>query len=222
MDAALPVKARRRLAALAGLVGLVGLVSGLAWTASGCSAAVMWLTKPPEQWPLTAALRSSADTYVLDITPFRQKQLNLCGAAALAMVMTYWGQKTSVGEVVHALGPPGPAGYTGMQLLGLARRKDFAAFIYRGSMLDLYYNLRKTRPLIIIKSKPGYNHYVVVIGATRQGELILADPETGPTVTKADVLGSQWRQSSYFTLLVARRPKKGRVSLGPGVKRPSP
>ncbi len=216
MDAALPVKARSRLIILAGLAG------GLVWALSGCSAAIMWLTKPPEQWPLTAALRSSPDTYILDITPFLQKQLNLCGAAALAMVMTYWGQKTSVGEVVNALGPPGPAGYSGVQLLGLARRRDFAAFIYRGSMLDLYYNLRKTRPLIIIKSKPGYNHYVVVIGATRQGELILADPETGPTVTKADVLGKQWRQSSYFTLLVARRPKKGRLSLGPGVKRSSP
>ncbi len=191
-----------------GRLATLALIVAWAGSLSGCSAAVMWLTKPAETWKLTPELRSSPDTVVLDITPFRQKQLNLCGAAALAMVLTYWGHKTSVGEVVQALGPPGPRGYTGFQLLALARREGFAAFIYRGSMLDLYLNLRKTRPLIIIKSKPGYNHYVVVIGATRQGQLILADPETGPMVTRADILGKQWRRSNYFTLLVARRAKK--------------
>ena len=129
---------------------------------------------------------------------------------ALAMVLTYWGRKTTVGEVVQALGPPGLQGYTGFQLLSLAQREGFAAFIYRGSMLDIYLNLRKTRPLIIIKSKPGYNHFVVVIGATRQGDLILADPEAGPVVTRADVLGEQWRRSNYFTLLIARRDRKRR------------
>lgn len=184
------------------------LVIVLMASLSGCSAALMWLTKPAETWELTPELRSSPDTVVLAITPFLQKKLNLCGAAAMAMVLTYWGRKTSVGEVVQALGPPGPRGYTGFQLLSLARREGFAAFIYRGSMLDLYLNLRKTRPLIIIKSKPGYNHFVVVIGATRRGDLILADPETGPVVTRADVLGDQWRRSDYFTLLVAPRIKK--------------
>jgi ABC-type bacteriocin/lantibiotic exporter with double-glycine peptidase domain len=196
---------------LAALV-LIGIWIG---SLSGCSAALMWLTKPPDTWKLTPELRSSPDTVVLDLTPFRQPELYLCGAAALAMVLTYWGHKTSVGEVVQALGTPGPEGYTGFQLLSLARREGFAAFIYRGSMLDLYLNLRKTRPLIIIKSKPGYNHYVVVIGATRQGQLILADPESGPVVARADLLGDQWRRSNYFTLLVAPRAKKKRPAPEP-------
>ena len=187
---------RRWLSALA-LVALTVAVF------AGCASTAITLIKELRFDPLTHQIIASPDSYVLDVKPQRQRQSNLCGAAALAMVLTYWGTDTNVFDIVAELGPPGKNGYSGAQLKALAKKYKYAAFVYRGSILDLFINLSKNRPLIIIKSIATINHFVVVMGVTRDGQLIVADPARGAHIVPASDIATQWKRAKFFSLLIA-------------------
>jgi hypothetical protein len=67
----------------------------------------------------------------------RQTSANDCGAAALAMVLTFWGQPTSLRDVT-AVYPSAPdGGILAGHLRDFARTKNVSAFLIAGTVDDL-------------------------------------------------------------------------------------
>ncbi len=114
--------------------------------------------------------------------PFVPQEKDTCGAAALAMVMGYWG----AGGPAPARSPPRSSrrssqGIRGSRLADFARERGMVAIAFAGEMVILRDHLAKGRPLVVaIDAGHGRLHDVVVVGFDdERGEVIVHDPARG-------------------------------------------
>ncbi|MHC5023538.1 MAG: cysteine peptidase family C39 domain-containing protein [Planctomycetota bacterium] len=117
-----------------------------------------------------------------------------CGAAALAMIMTYWGLPTGRDEIVEALDASGRP-IQAAQLRDYARHRGLKAYLLaEGRFRDLERELSNGRPVLVGLVKPHVGqslaHYEVVVGVHRERQLVATiDPAHG------------WRQNTYHGFL---------------------
>ena len=149
---------------------------------------------PPPEWPRSLA--------VPDV-PYLPQTEALCGGAALAMVLRYWG---TVGvrpaDFVAALSASG-SGITTDRLRQLAEERGYRALALRGEPEEVRAQLEKGRPLIALTDAAPRGYHYVVLLAWANGRVLLHDPALGPfrVMPEAQWL-RRWNASDRWALLV--------------------
>ena len=142
--------------------------------------------------------------------PYVPQQKDTCGAAALSMVLRYWGSAVSHAEVKDALLQKELRGIAGSALAAFAAERGFTAVAHAGDIDHLRDHVGKGRPLIVAWAMGrGRYHDVVVIGFDDERRRILVhDPARGAArAVDRDTFARRWSGAGYWTLLVAPKPK---------------
>ena len=142
----------------------------------------------------------------LDV-PFLIQSEELCGGAAAAMVLRYWGERGLSAEDFASLLDSRGHGIRGDVLATEVRRRGWVAQAFRGDDHTVKQHLDRGRPLIaLIEDRPGRLHYVVLL-AWGEGQIVLHDPARGAfrVVAEATFL-SAWAVTDSWTLLVLPDP----------------
>jgi Peptidase C39 family len=172
---------------------------------------------PGRLWPglsLFLALRGGltvAQTLTVPAVPYLPQPEALCGGAALAMVLRYWGLPDARPEdFAGALTAEG-TGLPAAALPGLVEARGFQAFAFNGTEREVVAHLEKGRPVIaLLSTAPGRNHYVVML-AWANHRVLIHDPAVGPfrVLTEAE-WQRRWSATGRWALLVL--PPEGFVS----------
>jgi hypothetical protein len=126
----------------------------------------------------TGSTRAQSLT-VLDVPFIAQSEL-LCGGAAAAMVMRYWGERGVDAESFQALVDRKAGGIRTDALAATLRARRWTAVEVRGSPEALARELLQGRPVIsLVEDRPGTYHYVVVVARNADG-VIFHDPARAP------------------------------------------
>ena len=155
--------------------------------------------------PAAAEGRAKTALLVLNIpdVAFVPQTTALCGGAALAMVLRYWGEP-GVGpqDFAGALEASGHGITTG-HLRQLAEQRGYGAFAHRADPSGAIEHLAKGRPLIALaRASRGRFHYVVLL-AWANGRVLLHDPALGPfRVLNEEEWMRRWDDAGRWTLLV--------------------
>lgn len=150
---------------------------------------------PSEQPPAPAAL---------DV-PFVAQTRDTCGAAALAMVLAYWGAPVPQAEIAGELLQRELHGILGSRLARFARERGFTALAYAGDLDHLRAYIEKGRPLIVALAAPrGRFHNVVVVGFDRAHDGVrVNDPALGAArLMPRREFETRWAAADHWTLLV--------------------
>ncbi|HSS39977.1 MAG TPA: cysteine peptidase family C39 domain-containing protein, partial [Polyangia bacterium] len=115
--------------------------------------------------------------FVRGVPFIAQREDSDCGPAALAMVLSHFGVKTSLAEVA-GLSPPDKVGVRAGGLRDVARAKGMEAFVVEGTFNDLIDQLSRDRPVLVGLAKPiiggrALAHYEVVVGIDRADKKIV-------------------------------------------------
>jgi predicted double-glycine peptidase len=135
--------------------------------------------------------------------PFVPQQKDTCGAAALAMVLAYWGQPVPHDEIAGALLKKELRGIAGSDLERFAQERGLTATAYKGDLGNLGDFLAKGRPVIVAWDMGrGRFHDVVVVGLSGQ-DVIVHDPARG-ALRREPVrrFERRWQGAGHWTLLV--------------------
>src|SRR5688572_29888177 len=175
---------------------------------------------------VTTAAAGAHAQQLLEV-PYIQQSEALCGGAAVAMVMRYWGETGVYAETFAPLVDRAAGGIRGDALLGALRERGWEARSFRGDAALVQQRLAARQPVIaLIEDRPGAFHYVVVVAWTAD-RVVLHDPARTPfRVLSQSAFESAWDKSSRWTLLAlppeGDRPLKGPVpGTAPDGARPS-
>jgi ABC-type bacteriocin/lantibiotic exporter with double-glycine peptidase domain len=142
--------------------------------------------------------------------PYVHQQKDTCGAAALAMVLQYWGARVAHDEVKGELLQPELHGIAGSRLAAFAAGKGMTAVAHAGDLDHLRHHVGAGRPMIVSWAMGGGRyHDVVVVGFDEAGRrVIVHDPARGADRRIAmDAFEKKWAAAGHWTLLVAPAPK---------------
>ena len=150
--------------------------------------------------PSAPAQAPAAPLHLLDV-PYLPQSESLCGGAAIAMVMRYWGTATVYAETFGDLVDPVAGGIRGEDLLRALRSRGWTAESFRGDPATVQAYVRARRPVVaLIQDRPGRFHYVVIVGWS-SGRVIVHDPARAPfRVVDEKAFGEAWMESGYWTL----------------------
>ena len=171
---------------------------------------------------LAAAVSAFAQTpspvRFLDI-PYIQQSEALCGGAAAAMVMRYWGAPDVRAETFEALVDRAAGGIRAQDLLDDLRRRGWRAESFRGDRALVAEQLNRRQPVIaLIEDRPGAFHFVVV-AAWANGRVVYHDPARAPyRVAEEATFDTAWQKSDRWTLLLL----PATPPVGAGFSRPTP
>ena len=139
---------------------------------------------------------------LLDV-PYLPQSEALCGGAASAMVMRYWGATGIYAESFSDLVVADGSGIRGEDLLQALRTRRWDARSFRGDAALVQAQLAERRPVIaLIEDRPGRFHYVVIVGWSG-GRVVAHDPARSPfrVLDEARFLAA-WQVSGFWTMLV--------------------
>ena len=139
---------------------------------------------------------------ILDV-PFISQSEALCGGAAAAMVMRYWGARGLDAESFAHLVDRSAAGIRTTALIDDIRRRGFTATAVAGTSEAIARELADSRPVLtLIEDRPGTFHYVVVIGATPRA-LVYHDPaRTAFRTMSREEFDRRWSAAERWMALV--------------------
>lgn len=122
---------------------------------------------------------SPAPFPLIDV-PFVSQSEALCGGAAAAMVLRYWGERGISAETFASLVDRSAAGIRTTTLVDDLQRRGWRVTVIDGRAEAMARELADGRPLIaLIEDRPGTYHYVVIVGATERA-VIFHDPARAP------------------------------------------
>ncbi|WKZ33369.1 MAG: cysteine peptidase family C39 domain-containing protein [Thermodesulfobacteriota bacterium] len=148
----------------------------------------------------------AAGAYIEGV-PFFPQDEYLCGPAALAGVMAFYGAEESMDGVAGAVYNEKLRGTLPMDLLVYARDRGFETSYYKGGFKDLSERVGKGEPLILFLNL-GYDiypvgHYIVAVGIREKDGVVLAHSGTErEKVYGMKELQKAWSRTGYSTLLV--------------------
>lgn len=140
----------------------------------------------------------------LDV-PFVPQRKDTCAAAALTMVLQFWGRPASEETISRELLEPELHGILGSRLQAFARDQGFTAIAYAGDKAQLRDFVGKGRPLIVAWKVGGDRfHNVVVVGFDDdRHEVLVNDPAEGARRRVAErEFEARWAAAGHWTLLV--------------------
>ena len=163
----------------------------------------------------------SARAALLDV-PYLPQSEALCGGAAIAMVMRYWGTTGVYAETFADLVDAEANGIRGSDLIRALGERGFETSAFEGDAARVQAALAARRPPVaLIEDRPGRFHYVVVVG-WRDDRVIVHDPARAPfRVLPAAAFVRAWSASRYWTLLA--QPRDGAaVAIATAAAAPAP
>lgn len=130
-----------------------------------------------------------------------------CGAAALTMILRYWGLPVIRDEVIAASPQTPDQGIRAADLREFARRQGLQAFLIRGQQADLEREIHRHHPVLVGVMKRyifrNYPHYEAVVGINRQQQRILTlDPAHGLRTNSQSGFTTEWAKSGHVTLVI--------------------
>ncbi len=148
-------------------------------------------------------------TAVRGVTPILQETREDCGAAALAMILGFWGDPCPREEILRECGGDSGAGVRAGDLRELARRRGLRAYLLHGQVADLEHELTRGRPVLVGMVKPyatgGQCHYEVVAALHRgRGLIVTIDPAGGWRTNSLEGFMKEWEPAGRLTLVVFR------------------
>lgn len=137
----------------------------------------------------------------------RQVSRTDCGAAALAMVLSFWSVPTRVVDVSAAYPRSPGRGLTAAQLRQFALARGLSAYVFRGRLQDIWRELSQGRPVVVGLVKTylprTLSHYEVVIGLNREKrKLVTLDPAHGLRENSFRGFLKEWEAAKRLTLMV--------------------
>lgn len=137
--------------------------------------------------------------------PYLPQTEALCGGAAAAMVMRYWGTPARPEDFAPLIDRT-QNGIVTTALVADLQRRGWQAFPLRGSSGDaavMTQHISRGRPVIaLIEDRPARYHYVVVTGLDTE-RIHFHDPAAAPsqTMTRAE-FDRRWQAANYWMLLL--------------------
>jgi hypothetical protein len=153
-----------------------------------------------------AQVRAQADDpgplAILDVPFISQSEL-LCGGAAAAMVLRYWGERELAAEAFAHLVDPRAAGIRTDALIADLRTRGWTAHGLEGSEAAVRGELARARPvLMLIEDRPATFHYVVTVAWHERG-VVFHDPARGPfRVMSTGEFTRRWRAARRWMAVV--------------------
>jgi hypothetical protein len=138
----------------------------------------------------------------LDV-PFVPQTEALCGGAAAAMVLRYWGDAHADVQQFAPLVDKQQGGIPGRTLVNDLQRRGWTTIRFEGSMDTLAAQLGLSRPVIVlIEDRPGRYHFVVVTGINGS-HVVVHDPARQPfrEIPEKHFL-RLWAASGFWALLI--------------------
>jgi hypothetical protein len=165
--------------------------------------------------PAAQAQAAHGPVHLLDV-PYLAQSEALCGGAAIAMVMRFWGATGVYAETFAPLVDESAGGISGQALLDELRSRGWQAASFGGDRDQVQSHLAHGRPVIVlIEDRPSRFHYVVIVGWLN-GRVILHDPARAPfRVVDEKTLIEAWRRSDYWTLVALPAADPPREPAGP-------
>jgi predicted double-glycine peptidase len=156
--------------------------------------------------PSPARAQSDSSPVPLLDVPFLPQSEALCGGAAIAMVMRYWGTSAVYAETFADLVDADAKGIRGRELIRALEGRGYSAVAIEGDASRVQDLLAKRRPAIaLIEDRPGRFHYVVIVG-WRGNRVIVHDPARSPfRVLEAEAFTRAWSASRFWTLVAEPR-----------------
>jgi ABC-type bacteriocin/lantibiotic exporter with double-glycine peptidase domain len=133
-----------------------------------------------------------------------------CGAAAVAMVLRYWGVPAGAENAVSTDVASGERGLRASELRELVRARGLDAFLIKGEPADLRTEIEHRRPLIVGLARHSgqavIGHYEVVVGFHPARRRILTlDPAAGWRESSFQAFAAEWAGAQQLALVVFRR-----------------
>ena len=150
---------------------------------------------------------------ILDVPFIAQSEL-LCGGAAAAMVMRYWGERGIDAETFSPLVDRRAGGIRTAALVDDLRARRWNATAIQGSADRIDAEIHAGRPVIaLIEERPAIYHFVVVVGRNDAG-IVFHDPARAPfRVASATEFDRHWSATNRWMLILT--PMSGEPAAGP-------
>jgi hypothetical protein len=158
---------------------------------------------------------ASRPVSLLDV-PFVSQSELLCGGAAAAMVLRYWGERELTAEAFAPLVDRSAAGIRTDVLLADLRRRGWQTRELDGDEAAVQRELARARPpLLLIEDRPSTFHYVVAVAWHERG-VVFHDPARGPfRVMSTAEFTRRWRAARRWMAVV--EPSAGIRDPGAGI-----
>ncbi len=143
-----------------------------------------------------------APATILDV-PYITQTEDLCGGAAAAMVMRFWGARAVSPDQFAQLADSQAHGISAAALASFLSAQGWHVYALRGSDDLVRHHVEAGRPVIaLIRVSPSRLHYVVVVSWTNE-KVVLHDPALAPfrSVSRA-TFDREWRATDRLLLLV--------------------
>ena len=143
---------------------------------------------------------------LLDV-PYISQTPELCGGAAVAMVLRYWGERQVFPEDFASLVIPSERGIPTGSMVAAVRDRNWLATVMSadpgGAHALIQAAIDRGQPLIaLIEVRPRTFHYVVIAGATEK-EIVVHDPARSPfRVLPWDGFDRAWAAAGRWMMLV--------------------
>ena len=163
--------------------------------------------EPPEWTTATALVASQGENSRLLDVPYLSQTADLCGGAAMAMVLRYWGERQVYPEDFAPLVDRSASGIPTDALARDVTRRGWQTFPLDGRTASSREWMRaqvdRGRPLVaLIEVGPHRYHYVVIVAWTAD-QVIVHDPARAPYRVMSGVeFERAWAPARYWALLV--------------------
>lgn len=180
-----------------------------AWAVALCAAACLVR-------PAAAQISSPAPLVV----PYLPQTEALCGGAAAAMVMRYWGAQDVFPDIFQPLIDRSAGGIRTSALAAALEQRHWTVVAGGGDAGQLGAALRRRHPVIaLIEDRPGRFHYVVVVAATAE-QVIVHDPARAPSrVLDIKKFDAAWQKSDRWMLVLLPGPAGAAAPASPAEPR---
>lgn len=147
---------------------------------------------------------SPSSHYIKDV-PFFPARDNMCGPAALASVLSFYGISVSVEEIARHVMLPDNSGTKVENLYLYAISKGMTAQVYSSGILDLKRKIAQGLPVIVLidTGLPGFpnGHFVIVVGYDENHFYLYDGDKKDAKVSRRYLYGS-WYRTDFTMLLV--------------------
>jgi hypothetical protein len=155
---------------------------------------------------LAGSMRAQAPAQPLSIldVPFISQSEALCGGAAAAMVLRYWGERGLDAESFAHLVDRSAGGIRTTRLVEDLRQRgwNIVALDGREDLIDA--ELSRGRPVLtLIEDRPGTFHYVVIVASTPKA-IVFHDPARSPfRVMEREHFVQRWSPADRWMAVIA-------------------
>jgi predicted double-glycine peptidase len=149
--------------------------------------------------------------------PFLPQTDALCGGAAAAMVLRYWGDAHADVQEFAPLVDRRAGGILNEALARAVRARGWRTGSVERSLDALRTRIHDGQPVIVLVPERGNRyHYVVVTGAS-EAEVIVHDPSWGPSrAMRAADFERAWRAAGFWSLVILPPAARALPADGPG------